>query len=52
MTDEVASFQWTNAGVQALHREFSHEMSREVKALAGLSPQPWLAPPAGVLAHV
>ena len=52
VTDEVASFQWTSAGVQALHREFSHEMSREAKALAALSPQPWLAPPAGVLAHV
>jgi flavin-dependent dehydrogenase len=37
ITDEIASFECDDARLQALHREFSREMSREVKFLAGLS---------------
>jgi hypothetical protein len=36
VTDEIASLQWTDAEVQALHRAFSAEMSREMRALATL----------------
>jgi flavin-dependent dehydrogenase len=38
ITDRVASFAWTDEEVQALHRAFSAEMSREVRALAALEP--------------
>jgi flavin-dependent dehydrogenase len=38
VTDEIASFAWTDDEVQVLHREFSREMSREVRALAALEP--------------
>jgi len=38
LTDEIASFAWTDDELQSLHREFSREMSREVKALAALEP--------------
>jgi 2-polyprenyl-6-methoxyphenol hydroxylase-like FAD-dependent oxidoreductase len=38
ITDEIASFGWTDADLQSLHREFSREMSREVRALAALGP--------------
>ena len=38
VTDEIASFAWTDDEVQALHRAFSSEMSREVRALAALEP--------------
>jgi flavin-dependent dehydrogenase len=38
VTDDIASFDWTDDEVQALHREFSREMSREVRALAALEP--------------
>ena len=38
VTDDIASFAWTDDEVQALHREFSREMSREVRALAALEP--------------
>jgi flavin-dependent dehydrogenase len=34
VTDEIASLAWTDAEVQALHRAFSAEMSREMRALA------------------
>jgi 2-polyprenyl-6-methoxyphenol hydroxylase-like FAD-dependent oxidoreductase len=47
VTDEVASFDWTEDQLQALHRAFSSEMSREVRALAALEPLPGLASPAG-----
>ena len=40
ITDEIASFEWSPAGLQALHREFSQEMSREVRMLASLEPMP------------
>jgi len=40
ITDEIASFECTDAALQSLHREFSREMSREVRALAGL-PATW-----------
>jgi flavin-dependent dehydrogenase len=38
ITDDIASFAWTDRQVQALHRAFSTEMSREVRALAALEP--------------
>ena len=38
ITDEIASFGWTDDEVQSLHRAFSSEMSREVRALAALDP--------------
>jgi hypothetical protein len=37
ITDDIASFAWTDENVQALHRAFSTELSREVRAL-GLEP--------------
>jgi len=40
VTDEIASFEWTDQEVQSLHRSFSSEMSREVRALAALDPVP------------
>ena len=40
LTDEIASFAWTDEHVQALHRAFSSEMSREVRALAALESVP------------
>jgi len=36
VTDAIASFAWTDDELQALHRTFSSEMSREVRALAAL----------------
>jgi menaquinone-9 beta-reductase len=50
LTDEIASLDWTDEGVQALHRAFSSEMSREVRALAALEPMPSVANSATVLA--
>jgi len=38
ITDRIASCAWTDEEVQALHRAFSVEMSREVRALAALKP--------------
>jgi flavin-dependent dehydrogenase len=38
VTDEIASLAWTDAEVQSLHRAFSAEMSRELRALAALTP--------------
>jgi flavin-dependent dehydrogenase len=38
ITDEISSFAWTDVELQSLHREFSHEMSREVRAIAALGP--------------
>jgi flavin-dependent dehydrogenase len=43
ITDEIASFDWTGERVQTLHRAFSAEMSREVRALAALGPLPSLS---------
>jgi len=40
ITDEIASFAWTDSEVQALHRAFSSEMSREVRALAAFEAFP------------
>jgi 2-polyprenyl-6-methoxyphenol hydroxylase-like FAD-dependent oxidoreductase len=48
ITDEIASLDWTDDAVQALHRAFSAEMSREVRALAALEPLPCLLPSASV----
>lgn len=38
ITDGIASYTWGDRDVQALHRAFSSEMSREVRALAALEP--------------
>jgi flavin-dependent dehydrogenase len=38
ITDDIASFAWTDDEVQSLHRAFSGEMSREVRAMAALEP--------------
>jgi flavin-dependent dehydrogenase len=43
ITDDIASFAWTDGEVQLLHRAFSTEMSREVRALAALEPLASLA---------
>jgi 2-polyprenyl-6-methoxyphenol hydroxylase-like FAD-dependent oxidoreductase len=40
ISDEVASFAWTDSDVQSLHRALSAEMSREVRTLAALDPLP------------
>jgi flavin-dependent dehydrogenase len=45
VTDDIASFAWTDEEVQGLHRAFSAEMSREVRALAALAPLPYLSAP-------
>ena len=36
VTDAIASFAWTDAEVQELHRALSTEMAREVRMLAEL----------------
>jgi flavin-dependent dehydrogenase len=46
ITDEIASFAWTDLEVQSLHRALSSEMSREVRALAALEPFTCLLPSA------
>jgi flavin-dependent dehydrogenase len=51
ITDEIASFESSDDRLQSLHREFSHEMTREVRALAALEPFPCLSPSASTL-HV
>jgi hypothetical protein len=43
ITDEIASFAWTDGEVQALHRALSAEMAREVRTLVELEPMPTLA---------
>ena len=52
VTDEIASFAWTDDEVQSLHRAFSSEMTREVRTLAAVEPfadrlsaasAPWVA---------
>ncbi|HEX5106906.1 MAG TPA: FAD-dependent monooxygenase [Vicinamibacterales bacterium] len=48
LTDEIASFTWTDDHLQSLHRAFSREMSREVRALAALETFPCLLRPASV----
>jgi len=44
LTDDIASFDWTETELQALHRAFSAEMSREVRALAALDSSARLMP--------
>jgi flavin-dependent dehydrogenase len=36
VTDRIASMEWDNAGLKALHQALSEEMKREVSALVGL----------------
>jgi flavin-dependent dehydrogenase len=48
ITDQVASFTWTELELQSLHRAFSAEMSRETRVLASLEPLPCLSPSASV----
>jgi len=40
ITDAIASFECSDVQLQSLHREFSREMSREVRVLAALEPFP------------
>lgn len=46
LTDEIASFAWTDEQLQSLHRAFSAEMAREVRALATVESLPCLLPSA------
>jgi flavin-dependent dehydrogenase len=41
ITDQIASFTWTDDELQSLHRGFSREMSREQRALDDLQPFGW-----------
>jgi len=41
VTDDIASYAWTDDELQQLHRAFSSEMSREVRALAALEHPGW-----------
>lgn len=47
-TDAIASLTWTDEQLQTLHRAFSAEMSREVRALAALEPLTCQLPSASV----
>jgi 2-polyprenyl-6-methoxyphenol hydroxylase-like FAD-dependent oxidoreductase len=44
LTDEIVSFEWTDAQLQSLHRALSAEMSREARALEALEPFPAILP--------
>ena len=44
LTDKIVSFAYQDAELQALHRAFSGEMNREVKAIAAWGPMPGVAP--------
>jgi 2-polyprenyl-6-methoxyphenol hydroxylase-like FAD-dependent oxidoreductase len=44
ITDEVASFAWTDVQLQSLHRALSAEMAREARMLDALEPFPTLVP--------
>jgi flavin-dependent dehydrogenase len=46
VTDEVASFAWTDVQLQALHKSLSVEMTREVRFLDALEPLPAFGPSA------
>jgi 2-polyprenyl-6-methoxyphenol hydroxylase-like FAD-dependent oxidoreductase len=48
VTDDIASFAWNDESLQALHRAFSSEMSREVRALGALEPLACLSQPVSV----
>ena len=41
ITDQIASFNWTDEELQAMHRSFSREMAREQQVLADLEPFAW-----------
>jgi flavin-dependent dehydrogenase len=43
ITDQIASFAWSDDEVQTLHRALSAEMTREVRTLVDLEPMPALA---------
>jgi menaquinone-9 beta-reductase len=43
VTDDIASCAWTDEEVQSLHRAFSAEMARELRALAALEALPSLS---------
>jgi menaquinone-9 beta-reductase len=49
VTDQIASFTWTEPELQSLHRAFSAEMSRETRALTTLEPLPCPSPLANAL---
>ena len=42
LTDKIVSFEYQDTELQALHRAFSSEMNREVKAIAAWEPMPVL----------
>jgi flavin-dependent dehydrogenase len=44
VTDQIASFAWTDAQLEAMHRTFSREMSAEMKVITNLEPLPCLSP--------
>jgi flavin-dependent dehydrogenase len=44
ITDQIASFNWTDEELQTLHREFSREMSHEQRVLDTLEPFAWQLP--------
>jgi flavin-dependent dehydrogenase len=44
LTDKIVSFEYQDAELQALHRAFSGEMNKEVKAIAAWGPMPRVAP--------
>jgi menaquinone-9 beta-reductase len=46
ITDQIASFTWTDDELQLLHRSFSREMSREQQLVADLEPFAWQSPSA------
>jgi flavin-dependent dehydrogenase len=52
LSDELASFAWSDGRVQSLHRDLSREMTGEVRALAALEPLPSAPRSAGELLGV
>jgi flavin-dependent dehydrogenase len=46
ITDRIASFNWTDEQLAALHRSFSREMTREQRLLDQLEPFAWESPSA------
>jgi flavin-dependent dehydrogenase len=50
VTEQIASFDWTDDELQQLHRLFSREMTREQQALADLPPWPWQSAVAAAVA--
>jgi menaquinone-9 beta-reductase len=49
VTDHIASFEWSDESLQLLHRDFSKEMSREVRVMAALEPLQYPPPAVSAL---